>query len=270
MDLNELRAKPHISSSAISDYQDCSLKYKFGRIDKIPREYVADALEFGTVIHKVLAEFYKSKMTGDRMLLRDIHDRFKQLWHEAANGRDDIKYAEGKNFSSYLTLGVDCLNTWYTKLSDDKFTIIAVEEAFEFTVPDLPIPIIGQVDLLQTDESGVLVITDWKTSGRAYSIDEVDNNQQLTIYQMAMKKNGFVESEILLKFGCLIKTQKPKFEQYYTTRSEIDEERLIKKIRQVWDGISKGVFIPNDTSWKHKNCPYRKACDEWFLDGGDR
>jgi len=62
------------------------------------------------------------------------------------------------------------------------------------------------------------------------------------------KANGFAGREILLRFDCLIKTLKPKFETYYTVRSEVDEKRLIKKIQQVWDGISKGVFVPNDTN----------------------
>jgi putative RecB family exonuclease len=88
---------------------------------------------------------------------------------------------------------------------------------------------------------------------------------------MAMRSNGYADREILLRFDCLIKTKKPKFEQYYTVRSEEDEQRLIRKALAVWNGISKGVFVPNDQSWRHKNCPYRKACDRWFLKkGGDR
>ena len=67
----------------------------------------------------------------------------------------------------------------------------------------------------------------------------------------------------------LIKTKKPKFEQYYTVRSEIDEKRLVRKIHKVWEGINRGVFIPNDTSWKCPNCQYRQHCDEWFLKGGE-
>jgi putative RecB family exonuclease len=51
-------------------------------------------------------------------------------------------------------------------------------------------------------------------------------------------------------------------------RGEIDERRVIKKIKQVWDGISKQVFIPNDLSWKCNYCSYKKACNDWFLQGG--
>ena len=93
---------------------------------------------------------------------------------------------------------------------------------------------------------------------------------QLTVYQLAVKANGFSDREILLKFDCLIKTKTPKFEPCWTTRSEVDEKRLVRKTFQVWEGISKGVFIPNDQSWKCNGCAYKKACDEWFLKGGER
>ena len=51
MDLKELRKAEHLSASAIGDYIDCSLLYKFGRIDRIQAEFKADALEFGSAIH---------------------------------------------------------------------------------------------------------------------------------------------------------------------------------------------------------------------------
>ena len=141
---------------------------------------------------------------------------------------------------------------------------LAIEEPFRFTIEDLPVPIIGVIDLIEQDEAGTIVITDWKTSSRAYSTDEVDQNFKVTVYQMGMKENGFGDQEILLRLDCLIKTKTPKFEQYYTTRGENEERRAAKKIIQVWEGIEKGVFLPNDTSWRCKSCAYKNHCDEWF------
>jgi putative RecB family exonuclease len=201
------------------------------------------------------------------MLLKDIHESFRQHWHRVAEGRTDIKYADGKDFNTYLIQGVDILTAWYSKLPDDGFKVIGIEEAFSFNLPGIPVPVIGAIDLLEQDDSGTIIISDWKTAGRGYNSDEIDGNQQLTTYQIAIKagSNGFGGREILLKLDCLIKTKKPRFEQYYTTRSYVDELRLIRKIEKVWEGISAGVFLPNDQSWRHKNCAFRKACDAWFL-----
>jgi len=266
MVLSELRQTPHLSASSINEYVECSLLYKFGRIDKLPMEFKSDALEFGTCIHRVLEAYYSAKMMGDRMLLKDVHEFFVFTWLDMARGRDDIRYADGNDYNSLLMYGRDLLTAWYTKLPDDDFTILAIEEAFSFNLPGIDIPIIGAMDLVEQDSCGTIIITDFKTSGRAYSASEVDQNQQLTMYQIAAKQNGYGNREILLRFDTLIKTKTPKFEQYWTTRTVLDERRLIKKAAQVWDGISKGVFVPNDTSWKCKGCAYKQACDA-YLEG---
>ena len=78
MVLSELRKLPHLSASAIGEYVECSLLYRFGRIDKLPFEFRSDNLEFGTVIHRVLGEFYQARMTGDRMPLNDVQRYLKR------------------------------------------------------------------------------------------------------------------------------------------------------------------------------------------------
>ena len=266
MKLQEMRQSPHISYSQIETYISCGLQYKFSRIDRLPPEYIPDNLVFGSTIHKLLAQFYEAKMVGDLMSLSNIHVLFKKLWTEGAKGRDDIRYANGKDFETLLTQGIDLLTAWYSNQDDNNnYRVLAIEEAFTFNLVDIPVPVIGAVDLVEEDEAGTIIITDHKTAARSYSANDIDRNMQMTIYQMAAKSNGFADREILLRFDCLIKTKKPKFESYYTIRTENDEKRMIKKIQQVWNGISKGVFVPNDSSYRHKNCQYRQYCDEWFL-----
>jgi putative RecB family exonuclease len=264
MVLSELRKTEHLSASSIGTYVECSLMYKFGKIDHIPMEYNPDNLVFGTCIHITLEHFYQEKMIGEKLLLKDIHEIFEKTWKSRAEDKIDIQYSKDYDFKSMLMLGKDLLTVWYNKLPDDNYTIIGIEEAFSFYIPGIPIPFIGAMDLIEEDEAGTIIITDFKTSGKAYSIADVDQNQQLTLYQLAMKSMGYQDREILLKFDTLIKTKTRRFEQYWTTRSELDEHRLIRKSLQVWDGIQKSVFIPNDTSWKCNNCSYKTACNEWF------
>nr|BDD44496.1 hypothetical protein 2 [Desulfobacteraceae bacterium] len=264
MVLSELRKTEHLSASSIGTYVECSLMYKFSKIDKLPLEYISDALVFGTAIHQTLEKFYQEKMVGGQLLLKDIHSIFDDTWTRITETDEQIQYTKNHDFESLLMLGKDMLSVWFNKRPDDNYNIIGIEEAFSFYLPGIPIPFIGAMDLIEEDEAGTIIITDFKTAGRAYSADEVDQNQQLTLYQMAMRNQGYNDREILLRFDTFIKTKTPKFEQYWTTRSELDEHRLIRKANQVWDGIQKGVFIPNDTSWKCKNCSYSQACKEWF------
>jgi putative RecB family exonuclease len=264
MELQELRKLPHLSSSSISDYVDCGMLYKFGRIDRVPREHLSDSLIYGTTIHRVLADVYHGKMLNSPLDIKEILELFEHYWTEVADENDEIKYATGKDFKSYFIEGTDLLTTYFNKVPNDNYSVLGIEEAFSFEIDGLFLPIIGAMDLVEEDEAGTIIITDFKTAARAYGNDEIDKNFQLTLYQMAAQANGFADREILLRFDCLIKTKTPKFEQYYTTRSDEDIMRAKKKIMQVADGISKEVFVPNDGHWKCKGCAFADHCRNWF------
>jgi putative RecB family exonuclease len=268
MGLKELRNADHLSASSVNDYIDCGLLYKFGRIDKIQAEFKADALEFGSAIHLCLADFHTEKMRGKFMSVKQLHECFAAHWKKLTNGRDDIKYAEGNNPEMLLLQGQELLTAYFNKAPWKEFECIGIEEPFSFNIKGCPLPVIGAIDLIERDNSGTIIVDDFKTSARAYSNDEVDKNFQLTLYQMAVRANGYKDADILLRFDCLIKTKQPKFESYYTTRSITDEIRAKKKIVTVAKGIARGIFIPNDSTsnFKCKNCSFKKNCDAWFLE----
>lgn len=255
MDIEELRKVPHLSASAVNDYLACGLLYKLKRIDKLEVPFTSDALELGSVVHETLAAYYEAKQTGRKMSLEELLTIFTANWEEAAGDADDIEYGEGKDFGVLLEEGKALLAAYHEGLADDRFKVLGIEEGFQFHVEGLPI--LGIIDLIEEDEAGTIIITDFKTASRAYSSDEIDKNIQLTIYHMAAKANGYANREILLRFHCLIKTKKPRFEEYFTVRSGSDVNRTRKKILAVWDGIQKCVFVPNDTGWR---CGY---CDVW-------
>jgi putative RecB family exonuclease len=262
MDIQELRKRPHLSASSIGTYIECGLLYKLSRIDKLEPEGRADALELGSVIHEALAHFNRQRMLGVVPSLDELTDKFDELWRCAAEANEEIRYKQGKDFESLLEQGKELLRVYHKNRSEDGFNVIGIEEPFRFEVGG--IPIIGVFDLVEEDTSGGLIIVDFKTSSKAYSGNDVDNSFQMTLYHMAAKANGCGHREILLRFDCLIKTKRPKFEQYYTVRSDVDEQRARKTIREVWRGIQAGIFIPNDTSWKCPGCAYKAYCDQWF------
>jgi len=197
--------------------------------------------------------------------LKEVQNAFEEFWQMEAKDRDEIKYSKGKDYESYLIQGKEMIAAWYNELQDDEFKIVGVEVGFSFEVPGIPVPVIGYIDLLEEEvESKTLIVTDFKTAARNFSAGEIDQNMQMTVYDLAVRSNGYSDWDILLRLDCLIKTKTPKFDQHYSIRTEYDRKRLIKKFQNVWEGINKGVFIPNDTSWKCKGCAYKSACQDWF------
>ncbi len=267
MDLDELRKQPHLSASSVGLYLECSLAYKFRYVDKLPSETTSDALVFGSAIHKVLEAFYMGLMIGDHLSLDDLLDQWNAVWTEQAAERDDIQWKRGNSFDKSLEIGRGLLQAFSRKLDVGDQGVIAVEEPFSFSIKGLDVPVIGVYDLVLEDSTGVATIVDHKTRARALSARDANESIQATIYAMAATKNGFRHNDLLLRFDCMIKTKEPKFEQVYTTRSELEMFRVARLIRQVWLGIQSEVWLPNLGSWKCSGCSYKQACETWLQEG---
>ena len=65
MGIQELRKTPHLSASSINSYLECGLQYKFSRIDKIKPAFTADALVYGSTIHKAIEFVQTNRLFGD-------------------------------------------------------------------------------------------------------------------------------------------------------------------------------------------------------------
>ena len=189
---------------------------------------------------------------------------FAPHWQQQALVREDIRYRPEKNYNTLLLEGRELLNAFVQELREYAGSILGIEKPFSFTLEGLPIPIIGVCDLILEDPHGTITIVDHKTTLRAYSKTQIDNSLQLTVYHLGAKLNGMAQRDILLRLDCLIKTKRPKFEQYYTVRTQKHELRVKRLIQEVYKGISAGVFTPNINSWKCASCEYQGACEVFF------
>lgn len=266
MEISEMRKQPHLSASSIKAYLDCGLFYKFSRIDKLEKAFISDNLLFGSTIHRALADYNQEKIVGTSMNAQQLQKLFENYLKEAFENTSRIKYSKNNSFESLLDQGKQMLQTYLSKVPKDDYEIIAIEEPFEFKINGLDLPMIGIMDLVEQDENNTVIISDYKTMSSSTTINEIDENFQLTVYYMAARRNGYADREIVLKLDCLVKTKQPKFMQVYTFRNHEHEYRAIKKIKEVYSAIQKQVFVPNaEGTWKCRNCEYKTYCDEWFL-----
>jgi len=266
MSLQELRKKPHLSYSAINEYIMCGKKYELSRVKNFKPEFEPDNLIFGKAIHKVLADFNQDRMIGNILSIQELKDKFEEYWTGGAKENAAIRYGKNKDFYSHLFVGFDLLKAFHENQTTETNTILAIEEPFKFQIDGLDLLIIGAYDLVEEDEKGTIIIKDYKTASKTINCNDIDNNLQLTLYQLSAKSNGYAGRDIILKIEAMIKTKTPKVEKYFTQRSEIDEIRSIRKIKSVWEAISHKVFLPSsDGTWMCKTCQYKTYCDNWFL-----
>jgi putative RecB family exonuclease len=244
MELKELRKKPHLSHSSINMYMECGLQYKFSKIDKLKPQFVADNLVYGITVHRVLADFHQERLIGKLLSEDDLCDLFGKYWKDAAEDNESIKYSKNNSYNGILTQGKSLLKAYHRHLPRELYNIVAIEEPFSINLDGLDIPIIGVMDLVEEDGDGTIIITENKTSGKAYSNNQIDQNLQLTVYQIAARSNGYRDRDILLRIDCLIKTKAPTFKSYYTCRSGLDEHRAIQEDSKSMGRYQKGCFHP--------------------------
>jgi len=265
MKLQEFRKGPHLSASSIAEYMECGLSYRFSRIDHLKPEFHSDNMIFGSCIHQALADFHQERITGTILTLQELQDKFIYYWGIRAFDNPEIKYKQENSFQGFIEQGKALLEVYRENFHDHNLTVLAIEEPFKVYLEGIPIPVIGVMDLVEEDEQSNIVITDFKTAARSYSDKDVDKNPQLTLYHLASRINGYENRNIIMKLDVMVKTKIPQFKRYYTIRNHWDEIKIVRKISEVWKGISKGVFIPNDTSWKCNECSYKTACNDWYV-----
>lgn len=205
------------SISQLETYAKCPFKYFAERVLKLePAQAPSEdfeALEMGSLLHKILYEFY-TKLTEQKIILAGCSDKnfqkAKKLLFEIA--RQNISKANFKSFFSFYDqekiLGIngnEQNSILYQFLlqetsSDSGFVPMFFETAFgelekddtnrtqRVKIKTRNTFLRGKIDRIDVDvENGVFNIIDYKLSGKKPSIDEVANgiSLQIPLYMFA-------------------------------------------------------------------------------------
>lgn len=245
----------HLSSSQISLYLQCSLKYKFQYVDQIPKTFKASGLVFGSAIHAALAWFHKTQLAGREVTLERLYRVFEADWY-GQRVESEVRYKSGETETSLLLLGKEILGLYF---KNPRQGVKGTE--IPFTVPlsnpasgeDLGINLEGFIDLIEDGDT----ITEFKTSVKAMDIKDV--GMQLTAYSYAYE---FLHQRPpkLLKLVNFIKTKKPRM--LSLEMREGDHQRFFHLAREVFRGIQAGIFFPRQ-SFLCSGCEYVKYCVAW-------
>jgi len=132
----------------------------------------------------------------------------------------------------------------------------AVEVSFEIEVPEVDVPFIGVIDLIDRE-----TLVDHKTANRAWSQTRADKDLQATGYCYAhWRMTGELPSGF--RFDIALKSGKPRIMQLLTSRTEQQLLRYERLLQAAWGQIQAGVFVPNPTAWNcsEKHCPFWHEC----------
>lgn len=246
----------HLSSSQITLYLMCGLKYKYQYLDKLPKSFRPSALAFGSAIHSALAWYNSERLKGNGVPIDTLYKVFDADWY-SQKAELEVRYKEGEQEMALVSVGKELL-TLYTRLDLPKvrgweipFTVPITDVA---TGEALDVDLKGFFDLIE----GEGTIVEFKTSAQALSPLDLDTRVQFTAYSYAYELlYGQPPKE--LRVLNLIKAKKPRIAEAVTSRDRESYRGFFHLTKEVLKGIRAGVFVPHP-GYYCKECEYAKVC----------
>jgi len=252
-----------LSYSSTSAYLTCGRWWKFRYVERIP-VLTAVRLIFGRVLHDTIEAYIRSAAEGrDGPPLTGIWERewTRSLEQEGGN----IDWGDD-NSEDLCATGLHVLQTpevvetiaGLTPLVSP-YGHIYVEEWVSMKVPGVPVPVIGRIDII-TDDG---VPGDFKSTSRPWSDEQAMAELQPLFYLSALRQRGLpYNEEMRFRHYVFTTSEQPTAQVIETQRHPDELPFLFEMIREVWQGISAGVFVPNPGAWKcsPKYCEYWAMC----------
>jgi len=248
------------SHSRISTFENCPLKYKFHYLDKIECEVCENIEAFmGKMVHETLEKLYTDLKFQKMPKLNEVKDDLKGLWEK--NYNDSIKIVKkGYESENYLKMALKFVEDYYesNKPFNDGVTI-GTEMRIVINLDDEgKYKLQGYIDRLTCVNNEEYHIVDYKTNSHLKLQEQLDDDRQLALYQIAVQNQFKDAKKVLLKWHFLA------FNKALTsTRSKEDLEKLkintinlIKKIESAKKYEAKKSSL---CDW----CEFRGICPEW-------
>ncbi len=235
------------SYSRISAYENCPLNFKFKYVDGMgPLRWNIEAF-VGNRVHEALEKLYRAKLFHKTCELDELLDFYREKWRKKMV--DDIHIAkEDYDEENYRLMGEKYIRDYYNSYRPfDRGTTIALEKKVSFPLDEYKI--IGFIDRI-TEVDGIYEIHDYKTSLYLPTREEIDGDEQLPLYALALKKMYDPQDiELVWHYVAFNKEIRSK-----RTDEELEEveKNTISKIMEIERAINEEVFNPK----KSALCPY--------------
>jgi putative RecB family exonuclease len=235
----------YLSPSALDRYLHCPRLYRFLYVDGMwNRSRVTATQSFGTTIHAVMREFFRTPVARrslDRLLrlLRDCWIR------EGYRNREELQ--------SERERATEALTEWYQRADVEAFPY-ATEVDLQASWGEVVLK--GRLDRVDTDREGGLVVIDYKTGRRPVSQESADADSALTIYAaLAERRLHRPVHRLVLDYvvaGTQVETERPP---------EVLAERLGEVLEEAARLRADRAFTPRTGPWC-SSCDLLGACPD--------
>jgi DNA helicase-2/ATP-dependent DNA helicase PcrA len=235
-----------LSFRQVDDYLTCPLKYRFVHRNRIPL-LTHHRVVYGSAIHLAVQEMFKARLARVPFGVLDLLAAFRRAWVSEgflSREHEEMRLREGER----------TLTRFFEWEREHPQNPTGVEEEFSFAVGRTRV--MGRYDLVVASEAGATIL-DFKTGDvrtQAKAQQRAEESLQLAIYALArLRTTGSLPARVELRF--LETDQVGGF-----APSEALAIATEKKIAEVADRISRGVFEATPSHAACRPCPFRDVC----------
>jgi putative RecB family exonuclease len=244
------------SYSRLETFKSCARQFKIQYIDKIPAKTESIEAYMGSRVHEALEKLYRDVQMTKLPVRDEIVACYDRIWTE--KWHDGIKVVK-KEYSAdnYREVGRRCVAEYYDRHHPfDETRTLALEHLVFFPLDeDQHYWLRGFVDRVAVTDGGTYQIHDYKTSGRLKTQGQIDHDQQLALYQIAVQRDWRDAESVELVWHYLVFGKELR-----SVRSPKDLEDLKRETLGLIKSIeAESDFRPRESAlcdW----CAYQEYC----------
>lgn len=245
----------HLSASSLGSYLLCGLQWRMQRIDRLkPIRKEKSYFKFGETFHKSMELHWKGGVPNFRdewLRYKDTPlDYGRESWLTLYN--KGLKMVEGITLATAGKFDPLYTRTELNENLDLGFVVVNRRIDVITVAKRLPIMVNGLVEKIDGE-----VILDLKTAGMKYSLDSINQSQQLMTYALPNKIKD--RDPVMFAYVVATKSITPTIQLIGKKFSKEELRGQVRRYKQVSDLIKQGVFIQNKGT--HCTfCDFRKLC----------
>ncbi len=176
------------SHSRLATFEDCPKRFEYRYVLKIRTDSEGIEAFVGKRVHEVLERLYKAADRGQVPSLEKVIYRYHRLFEESYDADRVRIVREDTPVEFYRQTGERCLTDYYRRhYPFDSDETLGVEQRITFALDEKrEYRFQGFIDRLVRARDGAIEIHDYKTSRRAATQKQVNEDRQLALYQIGL------------------------------------------------------------------------------------
>ena len=242
------------SHSKLSTFEQCQYKYKLHYIDKIRTEF-KDTVEtfMGSLVHETLEKLYKDLKFQKENSLEDLLNYLDEKWEKEWNDNIIINKKEYTK-ENYKKMAKKFITDYYNHYKPfNEINVLGLETEDRLKLPD------GSSYHIRIDKLGckgdIYYVCDYKTNSQMKPQEDADEDRQLAMYALWVKKRFNDAKKVILKWHMLAFDK-----EVISERTPKELEKLEKEVLKLIKTIEHTKDFPTNVTALCNYCEYQHIC----------